>query len=110
MARKKREVVDLWAPAFGCWNETENEKPQAAATFLAMWQEKGAAVELGHCCCYYYDEDGKKVDPDESGYSTIRYWQMRDGKFVEVPEPQLWCEARFVIPVGKPWAKAHGYA
>lgn len=108
MARRKKYKLDTWAPSFGCWNLTENEKPGAAATFLAMWQAEGAAVELGHCCCYYYDEDGRKVDPDTGKWATIRYWQLRGDQFVEVPEPQLWCEARFVIPVGKAWAKAHG--
>ena len=108
MVRRKKYKLDTWAPAFGCWNETENQTPPAAATFLAMWTDKGKFGTLGDCCCYYYDADGKKVDPAENPHATIRYWQMRGEKFVEVPAPDLWCETRFVIPIGKAWAKAHG--
>jgi hypothetical protein len=107
MARRKKYKLDTWAPAFGCWNELESELPPAGSTFLGMWVDGGRVrVELAHC--YYYDEDGQKVDPEHDEWASIRYWQLRGDQFVEVPEPQLWCEARFVIPVGKAWAKAHG--
>lgn len=108
MARRKKYKLDLWAPQFGCWSETESQLPPAALTFLAMWVSKAGTIRVGLACCYYYDEDGKKVDPEESKWSSIRYWQLEDDHFVEVPTPDMWCEARFVIPVGKAWAKAHG--
>lgn len=108
MARRKKTKLDTWAPSFGCWNETEGGPPPAASTFLAMWQAEGAACRLGDCCCYYYDADGKKVDPDESKWASVRYWQLRGDQFVEVPTPDLWCETRWVIPVGKAWDRAHG--
>jgi hypothetical protein len=106
MAKKRK--LDTWAPAFGLWRETDKEQPPAASTFLAMWQAEGAACYLGHLCCYYYDEDGKKVDPDVEKWATIRYWQLQGEQFVEMPSPELWCETRWVIPVGKAWDRAHG--
>jgi hypothetical protein len=108
MAKRKKSKLDLWAPAFGLWNETEKQTPPAASTFLAMWPEGGPAYRLGDCCCYYYDADGKKVDPEEKPHATVRYWQLRGEKFVEVPAPVMWCETRWVIPVGRAWEKAHG--
>lgn len=107
MARRKRYKLDTWAPQFGCWNETEHGPPPAAASFLGMWISKAGTIRVGLGCCYY-DDDGKKVDPDQSKWSSIRYWQLEDDHFAEIPAPQLWCEARFVVPIGKAWAKAHG--
>ena len=80
--------------------ETAETTPPAASSFLALWQADGAACRLGDCCCYYYDEDGKKVDPDESKWASVRYWQLRGDQFMEVPAPEMWCETRWAIPVG----------
>lgn len=97
MKKRKKSKLDTWAPSFGLWQETELMNPPAATKFLAMWQAEGAAVELGHLCCYYYDDaDGKKVDPEQEPdrWVSIRYWQLRGEKFVEMPTPDLWCETR----------------
>lgn len=108
MARRKKYELDLWAPTFGLWMETGTTNPPAGSTFLGLWKAEDAACRLGDCCCYYYDADGRKVDPDESKWESIRYWQLRGSQFVEVEAPTMWCETRWVIPVGKAWAKAHG--
>jgi hypothetical protein len=65
MARRKNHKLDLWAPQFGFWNETEHGPPPAGASFVATWISKAGTIRVGLACCYYYDDDGKKVDPDE---------------------------------------------
>jgi len=105
---KKKQQLDTWAPAFGLWMETATVRPPAASTFLGMWQMDGAAVRLRDCCCYYYDADGKRVDPDEKEYTAVHYWQWEGDLLVELPPPVMWCETRWAIPVGKAWDRAHG--
>lgn len=107
MAKKKRQL-DTWAPAFGCWNETEHADPPPGAAFLGLWQDEGPVVRLEVVCCFYYNEDGKRVDPDTNPHVAIRYWQMKGEQYIEVPAPDMWCETRWVIPVGLAWRKAHG--
>jgi len=98
---KKKQQLDTWAPTFGLWMETATVLPPAASTFLGMWQMDGAAVRLRDCCCYYYDADGKKVDPDEKGYTAVRYWQWEGDSLVELPA--LSCGAK---PAGlSRWAR-----
>jgi hypothetical protein len=107
MAKEKKPKLDTWAPVFGHWTETANQPPPAAVTFLGMWHIKGHR-QLEDACCFYYDADGKKVDPEEKPHTSIRYWRRHGSDLVQVPQPDLWCEARFVIPVGLAWEKAHG--
>ena len=73
---------------FGFWNETEHGPPPEAASFLATWISKAGTIRVGLACCYYYDDDGRMVDPDESKWSSIRYCQLEDDHFAEIPAPR----------------------
>lgn len=109
--RKKK--IEVWAPQFGCWSETASVEPPPACQILGLFLREGPniAMHMGvpRLCNAYYFLKGKRVDPDESKYETIRWFVTgADGQEQEVSPPYAWAEARWVVPLGAAWDKAHG--
>jgi len=104
VARVMRDPDDVWAPHFGCWNQCE---PKPGCTLLGLYVDPEGGQSVTFCNAFYYSGD-EAVDPDEDEYDDIRWFAIVDGAEREVAPPFAWAEARWVVPLGGAWRKAHG--
>lgn len=106
MAKKK---PDVWAPQFGCWSETATVDPPPACAVLGLFLSDATHQQLVRICNAYYYAGKQRVDPYEEQHDSIRWFVTgADGDQQEVPPPYAWAEARWTVPLGAAWDRAHG--
>lgn len=108
MAKSKKPEV--WAPQFGCWSETASVDPPAGCQVLGLFLTEGfPGMQIVRLCTAYYYAGKKRIDPDEQDHTAIRWFVPgSDYQPQEVTAPFAWAEARWVVPLGGAWVKAHG--
>ncbi len=100
VAKSKRDEPSHYLPCIGIWSRTATVAPTAGNTLVGLWLNGGQKIAF--FCAYFRNAQGDCVDPDEDAWDDITF-HSRQGDLAilddpEVPPPDYWAEARWLIP------------